>query len=75
MKVNGVERPWWWNEKPLLFSPGLPAFLLVLNLLTFHLQHDGFHLALSLFLAAVTAFALVAAVLTRRRLAWERKEF
>jgi hypothetical protein len=75
MNVNGVERPWWWNEKPLLFSLGLPGLLLVLNLLTFHNKRDGYHLVLTLVLAAGTAAALVAVVATRRRLAWERAEF
>lgn len=76
MRVDGVERPWWWypGQRPWL-GIGIPAACSVYFALKYLFAPSTYTLVAFLLFAGSSAATSISVVFTRRTLEWERREF
>ena len=74
MRVNGVDRPWWWSSSPW-WSVGFPALLSITNFITWYEERSTFILLTGIVFLVGTVACTACLLATRRRLGWESREF
>lgn len=74
MRVNGVDRPWWWSRSPWL-SVGFPTLLLITNIIDWYRERSTLTLVTTITFLLMTVAGFASLLATRRRLEWERREF
>lgn len=75
MRVDGIERPWWWMSGPL-WQRAIAPVLATSNLVQWlYHQSSTYHLISWIGWSLLTLGTIACEVVTRRRLEWERREF
>lgn len=75
MRVDGVDRPWWWTTRPPGLIVGMPTVAAAGSLEILYLHPSTLRLislTLWLFVAVANGAKVIA---TRRRLRWEERQY